>query len=1245
MKKVLKRLSVLLIVLSLLLPYNIFAQETETITLSIKDCSQRYDASTGGEHDVRYVNNVPYFSVAYNDYIIFDVTLPVSGRYEVSVLNGYGGAAAVKTAICLYNGENYEEALRCELIKSGSYSAFVPTVMGEIDLAKGLNKIKVFHVKSDTHIAGITLKRVGDVIEDITLMPEDMTGGTASRAGDLSYIHFDTVKKAEFTFDASAGEYAIRLLCADYLSSGVSVFVGEKEYCRFENEKTSSLSEYAANNIGTINLEDGENKITIFHSGVLNTFFRCNKIILEPLGKRRINTISDGEYMVSGKVVDVVNPGYYKINCNETDDELIYYADGEPLGSANGQNDCIIKFKSGEQILSARSKDGREYFDFHIEALPLLNEEKETEFLKRIEKAQNGNEVFCVLSEFKTILKTDFDSLMTNFGAREMICEMLSDMSFADLTDAVNEILSLCERENQKPHTELYKGDKRVNEITEGEYKIIIDTSYFNKDITVIAAVYSGNKLVSTDIARKNGVKAELSLKIADGETYKLFYFENLPDLKQKDEKSWVFKNIYVSNGVISGNGTYLSPYGTIKEALDEVESINDSMTGDIVICLDGGCYEITEPLVIDERYSGKNGHRVIFEGNGATVSGGKTVSGWETYTDKVIKAPFDADNIRNLYVNGIPAIRAKSEFLYRCEAFEGNVITTQKKDIPSFEKVNELELVFDLVWQNQRLRANDITVNGDVAAITVSETATNAASDLNHQIKPSAYDYFYIENALELLDSEGEFYYDKTAKVIYYYPYSDETIDDLTAVVPISDGIIHIDGAESIEFKNMTFCHGAWNYTSKEGFIGTQSSYMTNLETGEGAIIPGQITINNAKKIDFTECIFKNMGSSALNFENDVTDCEIKGSVFADISASAVTVGSHLHAQNTQNVCSGITIKNSVFKRTGIEYRSCPAIGVYYERDIGISNNIFDTMPYTAVSLGWGWGGYNPKGWGGFRVENNVFKNIIQVLDDGGGVYTMGRQKTVIKGNTFENFGHIKYSSAFHLDSGSSQITVYDNVVKNLERWLMVSQPAVSDNRIYSNFINTENTLLTTEEIKVYDNVLIGESIPVKAQEICKNAGLSEEYEYLDKKADLPYGRKTVIYSVPKRMKLEGIVYEAENYKNHSMYGVVFLSSSLGYNPTAWTEYEIEVPESGEYVLTAYASRIISSNTEGTMEIYKGKTKLTEIKVKETGETWEDYLTFNSGSFVLPAGNNTIKIKCADAAFHMDCFALSKIR
>ena len=74
-------------------------------------------------------------------------------------------------------------------------------------------------------------------------------------------------------------------------------------------------------------------------------------------------------------------------------------------------------------------------------------------------------------------------------------------------------------------------------------------------------------------------------------------------------------------------------PFSTLLEARDAVRaSIAAGMTEDAVVILHDGTYFLDEPFSLDERDSGRDGHRVVFRGapeETARIVGGRPLTGW----------------------------------------------------------------------------------------------------------------------------------------------------------------------------------------------------------------------------------------------------------------------------------------------------------------------------------------------------------------------------------------------------------------------------------------------------------------------------------------------------------------------------------------------------------------------------------------------------------------------------------------
>lgn len=81
----------------------------------------------------------------------------------------------------------------------------------------------------------------------------------------------------------------------------------------------------------------------------------------------------------------------------------------------------------------------------------------------------------------------------------------------------------------------------------------------------------------------------------------------------------------------ISGNdshpGTETRPFATLERTQDAVRSVNQAMTGDIVIILRGGIHAMRKPLAFGPGDSGTNGYDVVYRsypGEKAAISGGR---------------------------------------------------------------------------------------------------------------------------------------------------------------------------------------------------------------------------------------------------------------------------------------------------------------------------------------------------------------------------------------------------------------------------------------------------------------------------------------------------------------------------------------------------------------------------------------------------------------------------------------------
>lgn len=106
-----------------------------------------------------------------------------------------------------------------------------------------------------------------------------------------------------------------------------------------------------------------------------------------------------------------------------------------------------------------------------------------------------------------------------------------------------------------------------------------------------------------------------------------------------------------------------------------------------------------------------------------------------------------------------------------------------------------------------------------------------------------SADKLFYVENAMELLDQPGEFYYDQDENTIYYYPFSAEDMTTAETYVGEKEFFMEIKGSsekdriKNITFENLSFKYGVWNEPSEKGMFTIQATSKRAMELTPDAI------------------------------------------------------------------------------------------------------------------------------------------------------------------------------------------------------------------------------------------------------------------------------------------------------------------------------------------------------------------------------------------------------------------------
>ena len=541
-------------------------------------------------------------------------------------------------------------------------------------------------------------------------------------------------------------------------------------------------------------------------------------------------------------------------------------------------------------------------------------------------------------------------------------------------------------------------------------------------------------------------------------------------------------------------DGTCQSPKATLTSALRQARewrrTEDNRIQGGITIYMEGGTYAFYEPVFIRPEDSGTKESPTIIRSVGdekVILSGGISINGWKKQ-GKVWVADVPVFNgrpldFRQLWVNGKKAVRARDvedfEKMNRiCSVDEKNEILyvpavsiRRLIDNKGNLKAKYAEMVLHQMWCVANLRIRSVEVQGDSAAIRFHQPESRIQFEHpwpRPMVTTDGHNSaFYLTNARELLDVPGEWYHDMNARRVYYYPREGEKMQEAEVIVPAVETLVRVEGTVDrpvchIRFEKITFSYTTWMRPSEKGHVPLQAgmyltdgyridpkmqrNYLNHPLDNQGWLgrPAAAVRVVAAKQIDFERCRFEHLGSTGLDYEEAVQGGVVRGCLFRDIAGNGLLVGSFSPAAHEthlpydpadrREVCTQQQINNCYFTEIGNEDWGCLAIAAGYVGDVNIEHNEISEVPYSGISLGWGWT-QTVNCMRNNRVHANLIHHYAKHMYDVAGIYTLGSQP---KSYVTENCVHSIYKPGYvhdpnhwfylYTDEGSSFITVRDN-------------------------------------------------------------------------------------------------------------------------------------------------------------------------------------------------------------------------
>lgn len=491
---------------------------------------------------------------------------------------------------------------------------------------------------------------------------------------------------------------------------------------------------------------------------------------------------------------------------------------------------------------------------------------------------------------------------------------------------------------------------------------------------------------------------------------------------------------LYVApDGDDAAPGTADRPLATLEGARDAVRRIKSASglpQGGIAVVIRGGVYPRTSTWELEEQDSGEEGRPVIYqaaEGEVPIFTGSVVLRGFlpvqepkilarlpESARDKVLRLDMAAAGVQDLggiqkrgfglagypanpwvdlYINGVPATLAR----WPNDGF----VKTRRFSTPLGEAGRASPAEFEIDPEPAAWSADDLWLFGYWrylwAGHTIRVDRIDPQTRRLRTAMPSNYGFaedmpYYFFNALEAIDSPGEWYLDRATGTLYLYPPCDLSQAEVKFPV-LSQSFVRMRNVAHVVLRGLTFEGGR-----AEGVV---------VEGGKNVLVAG--------------CTLARLGTNGAVLLGG-TGHGLLGCDLLTLGAGGVIARGGDIATLTPG---GLFVENCHIQEfTRVDRNYAPAVNMDGVGNL-IRHNLFHDSPHHGIRLG----GFD------HLVELNEVHSVVYESDDQSGIDMFG--DPVIRGNVLRyNFWHhigsghsVAGQAGIRLDDMISGVWIYGNV------------------------------------------------------------------------------------------------------------------------------------------------------------------------------------------------------------------------
>lgn len=419
-------------------------------------------------------------------------------------------------------------------------------------------------------------------------------------------------------------------------------------------------------------------------------------------------------------------------------------------------------------------------------------------------------------------------------------------------------------------------------------------------------------------------------------------------------------------------------PFATLRRARLAVRVVKSGQYRDIHVLIRGGEYRFAATEVFtpaDSHYDSFAVYYMSYPGEEPVFSSDLEVTGWQLATDvpglpataqgKVYRAPIPRlpegkARFYTMYDNGRPVPRARSKGFVPTKDIKGGdgggmdfkgVVEADRTSLwfppgalRAWPNLDDIEVVVEPV--GYVINYLPLASVDEKAGLAV--TALPASYPMTRQSFAGAFDHGHacVENAIDHLDTPGEWVLDTRAGAIYYWP-----IDGTPGkvAVPALTEYVRIDGHElggivrNVAFRGLTFTRGD-RYRITAGDSGLQHDW--DVWNRGNALV----RLRDAEYCHVEACRFTRSGGGGVRLDLHCQSNEVKNNLVEHLGGTGILLCGYgpgaLHVNKANRI-----LNNHVHHCGQLHYQSA-GIMVWQSGENIIRHNRLHHLPYSGIIL-----------------------------------------------------------------------------------------------------------------------------------------------------------------------------------------------------------------------------------------------------------------------------------------------------